>query len=378
MQAKQKREFLSDWNLVSTRELASTEKLVLMILKYHIGGNKYSTVGQTCLAEEAGLSRATVINAVRSLKQKGWITITRREYATHEYRLVEAKFQRKGSCNLTSPVNSDDTPLYSELTGGCQASLHKGNITKTVKTKNPDQEVKAFAGKPATASQTLNSNVLVEENIKVEKGFPPTKQKEPPIFPTLVNIWMTRIPELYPNHEYVAPLTSKQRGQLVDFIKKLGTHDPAEVFDRILINWGKFRSYIYENRGDKSAPVMPSIPYLLTYADDAVNCLIEVERKRAAEEERKIKIEQEIAAKKQRDIEYEFVSKRLEVAKKLLGATEFLDERIIITDRLMAEAGSKDYGRSFIFWNTYGSLKAFEEKLESKGLKAEYDKVVNA
>ena len=302
MQAK-KKDFLPDWNLISTRELTSTEKLVQIVLKYHIGGNKYSTVGQSCLAEEARLSRATVMKVVRSLEQKGWITITRREHTTHEYRLVEAKFRRKDRRNLTSTVKADDIPLYSELTGECLPSLHKGNITKKVKTKNTDQEEKAFAAKAATASQILNSKTSVEENIKIENDIPSTKPKEPPIFPRLVNIWMTRIPELYPKHEYVAPLTSKQRGQLVLFINKLGTHDPAEVFERILINWDSFRCYISENRGDKSAPVMPSIPYLLAYADDAVNCLIEVERKKIEKQERKKKEEQERVARIQREKE---------------------------------------------------------------------------
>jgi predicted transcriptional regulator len=93
-------ELLPDWSILeaSKEELTSAEKFVLMVVKLHIGKNKYATVSHECIADETSLTRQTVLKLINSLDRKKWITTTKRKhknngYVCHEYRLNRDKLR---------------------------------------------------------------------------------------------------------------------------------------------------------------------------------------------------------------------------------------------------------------------------------------------
>ena len=157
---------LRDWSIfeASRKELSSSEKFVLLVVKRHIGKNGFATVSHECIAEETSLTRPTVVKLMNSIDRKKWITTTKRKhkingYVCHEYRLNEDKFIREKKNNLTCSVNSLNNPQSNDFTEVCKISLHKDNNIKINKTKIKDQD---FAGEPAQASPAINPKPIVQ------------------------------------------------------------------------------------------------------------------------------------------------------------------------------------------------------------------------
>lgn len=312
---KQKAEFLPDWNIIKPNDLSISEMALLYVLKYHIGTHQFSTVGQKCLASELNISRATVIKLVSSLERKGWITVTSREYATHEYRLNLDKIRLVNAPKVTPPVSSDDTPLHKDLTGGCIPIVHKVNTTKKDKPKIKSQ---VFAGLPATTSEPLEIKEPVGEDIDINTY--PIETSKPANVPELQKIWKARIAENYPDQQFVADLTKKERGQLQDFIKALGNNDPIKVFDAVISNWFEFKVFVAQQHGDlplNNMSNMPSMGFILLHVTEAGNFIPYLEKKSARE-----KADLEAIAERHKQFEFDKAAKEAAALKAQANMTD--------------------------------------------------------
>ncbi|HEY6872294.1 MAG TPA: helix-turn-helix domain-containing protein [Geobacteraceae bacterium] len=266
--------------LWASEELSTSEKCLLLAIRFRIGAKSESYVSQKRLAKDTSLTRATVLKLVNRLEAHGWLRVQRRrnDHATHIYSLPKDKFPPFESKIHTTPVKSLDTPLYNDLTGVCITNLHKVNN----RTKNKENlKSKAFAGEPAKPSISISP----DNSGKVQKPNP-EKQDETHNGNTvymLQHIWKSTVAKTRPDIKKVSDFTSKQLGQAKHIINKIQPLTAAEIVPFILEEWCEYGRYVKECTGSSVYPTDPSIGYLLKHCSEAVNFYLREENRRHEE-----------------------------------------------------------------------------------------------
>ncbi|SRR6266581_746714 len=258
--------YTQDKYLWQSRELSKSEKLLLLAIKFNIGGNDNSFVSQDTLAKETGLTRASVISITKRLEASGWLIVKRRrdDYATHIYSLPKDKFPPFKSKNCTPPVKSVDIPMYKDLTGGCITNLHKVYKPKIVN-QEENQEEKPCAGDPA---QNDKSQIKTENPGEIGETKPEHKSNS---IATLESIWKSTIPIVYPENTFIREFTLKERSQLKKgFVNKISPNNAAKILESVLKNWTDFCIETRRAHGLSVIPEKPTIPFLVKYSNDAV------------------------------------------------------------------------------------------------------------
>lgn len=75
--------------------------------------------------------------------------------------------------------------------------------------------------------------------------------------------------------QYVAPLTLKAIGQLKQFAAKCPEGKAPAVLKHAIQHWIVFCKQVEHDKGLKTTPAVPNVPFLLTHAQTAVNLMLE-------------------------------------------------------------------------------------------------------
>lgn len=81
--------------------------------------------------------------------------------------------------------------------------------------------------------------------------------------------------------QYLAPFTQKDRAQLRQFAAKCPTGEAGQVLDHAVRNWNAFTSRAKWLQNAFSSPYLPQISFLLTYAQSAVQLLLDTKAPQA-------------------------------------------------------------------------------------------------
>ena len=246
--------YMPDYPIWKDDSLGKKEKLILLCLKFHIGKNADSYVGQQTLAKETKYSTPEVRKAIKALEKLGYITVERREHTTHIYKLCPAKFAMPGLGNVPAPGSLDTIPPVEKIPGG-------GNVPfdKVFNTKSENQVISQVnnlcAVKPAQENQFSNSKKKVGENESLEDI---QDNQQNPKKPNFANDWKKTISENFPN-TFVADFTAKENKMVNDFRDRIDNHGPIEVMQHAVKNWLNFCHFVKEKLNH---PYFPNYPTL--------------------------------------------------------------------------------------------------------------------
>lgn len=264
--------FIPDYPIfaVSKEVLTSSEKLVLLAIKFHIGNHPDSYVPQETIAVETSLCRNTVINATQKLRAKGWIKIRKRRNCSHIYSLVADKFKMQSTDKPATKVEALGIQQHNDCAGeslkakSFDKAKHNDcaiesttNMHKVVNTKITNQDLKPKSKDSAAIaaqnySQNLHDSVEGKNSINKENGV-----KE------LEALWREALPKHFPNDSVIPKFSAANYKMLKEFSTLVSPHNAIDVLLCIIENWHEFKTYAKEQYSAFPIPQIPTLDFIL-------------------------------------------------------------------------------------------------------------------
>jgi len=253
------------YNPVWEIDISPTEKFVLLALAKFANVDHQAWPSYETLVGLTGLNRSSVARSLAKLKGRGIIDSHKRNhYVVYNLaKLMQKPSLTEGLPSLTEGLPSLTVPPPS-LTVGHKYNI-EDNTEKTI-------EVPCYSHGKAKEPETM-TKYPAGMNASEVMGHIKSKPKHDPksMIAKLEFIWKTNIPLIIDSIKFVKPLSMKEKGQLKLFITALGDVPPIPVFNNVLENWYEYALYVKDKCGISSVPEVPSIPFILKYAGEAVN-----------------------------------------------------------------------------------------------------------
>lgn len=244
------------------------EKAVLNAFANYADAKGVCWPSQTTLAMAAGVCERSVRNAVSSLVKKGWLRVTHT--------------QTSNRYALTLPAGSSCLSEGNQVP--VQAAPHADEHTKE-KIKEPTIEsgvTIVSAGCEHIKPSKYQQGMTAEEAIKIiqGKGKPPAKTNKVSVA-SMEALFKELLLKNFDSCKFVASFTVKERGQMAQFIKKVGPENAVGCMTWAMENW-----WWYVGTCDiKVKPTYPSPGFLLQHCNMAMSGLITDQEKEKAKAE---------------------------------------------------------------------------------------------
>jgi len=158
--------------------LGGIDKLVLLAISDHLGGNATAWPSQARLVKRCGIGRATICRSLKRLEEQGAITVQRVSGGSNRYQIniawIEANQSQNETCikmrhvsERDTPLSHSETPPVSERDTPCLTVRHKGD-QEGDQEGNQEKEVNK-ATKPARKTASKSKRQTKAEAAKAEE-----------------------------------------------------------------------------------------------------------------------------------------------------------------------------------------------------------------
>lgn len=188
----------------------------------------------------------------------------RREIVTIDRLLALATIGKLGK--LPQPKSTDHctktpNPIGEKVQSNTDTSAHSGS-DECIQIDAPSIGVETMVTKLHNSS----AQILAAYQASKSAGIPTEKVTPQGMY----EVWRQAVPTYTEGVSYVAPFTMKQMG-LVKHLIKLWGKDSPKVLLGVIKGWVAFTKYCEANTTAFKSPLQPSLPYLVTHGQAAVN-----------------------------------------------------------------------------------------------------------
>jgi hypothetical protein len=235
-----------------------------MTIKDRIGNHTDVKIGLTMLAEDTGLSLATIKRVILQLSKLEWLKVrsNTKEYSPGKFgkdhstfSLVEQRFTSTPSAHHNTTLSSQGTNPQLTVSYQIQNNNPKQNLEQTPLAKSP-------ANLKLVVNKSIGDTSMNLEEAKqhgINKGN--LQKVKNNAVSQLSSIWKDTMTLLYPTEELFKPLTGKEIGMLKLIKNSLGIH-ANEAFVKVMENWPEYVEYVNDEHGEFKVPTKPFLPYI--------------------------------------------------------------------------------------------------------------------
>lgn len=238
-------------------DLTSTEKLVLWVLKFHLGSHETTWVSHTTIARRCSITPRCVRKVIVQLIAKGWINMESGKDLgkTNIYTLNKDRFSlKKVGTTILPPMNVVPTPYEPGSYPLGTTFLHKNNNEVIIKGKD---KIQSALQKSATVSEVLSGNY--------------NKGKSTSLKATTNGMILAY--KNFVQTEFGVPIVVKETDKVFFYAFKKKMPVEINCTEQLLFclkNWSEFKYYIATLFGDNPKGSVPGIAYIAKYAEHIV------------------------------------------------------------------------------------------------------------
>ncbi len=268
--------------------VSGTEKLVLVVLARFANKEGLAWPRIETIVAKSSLARRTVFKTLSDLRKKGLVRTSEVEGRKHYELTLIAKpspDQEDGSaCDAHpsachAPQSASDAPQSASgapPSKGSKEESEEGIEKKVLACILPQAQKLKLVPPLGTQKELdmIHKGGTVAEVLAGVKSKPANPKT---ILARLELRWKEVVSDTY-EVPCIPSFTGKQKGQLKQFVNKVGVQQAEHVLVKTVKQWSLFTDYVRTAKGIKVTPELPDLGFLLLYAGESANFVLTHEK----------------------------------------------------------------------------------------------------